>query len=288
MKREESSLVRPHAAMFFLSALVFSAGVLPLLAHASGPCSPASAKINIRADIDGRSRLIIQDNAVQWQHYDWAAPGREPAVDLPTIVDCAEWYPVWSDIPDRRNDFCGGCLSSIFTPDPPRPNVANFVGIQRVKCRHRCDVIQAPKSTNGFTLVIEFDDNPVPSSTEYEIDILLGKAATVLSDPAAPGATTIEVESAEGFAVGDGIRINPGGATEEDNTVSGIGSLELSGPLLYEHEAGETVVKLPAVPLDHFICYATKLTKGNICSESAPVNAGKACEAEEECGGASD
>jgi hypothetical protein len=38
-------------------------------------------------------------------------------------------------------------------------------------------------------------------------------------------------------------------------------------------------------PLDTFLCYKAKSTKGDVCSAAAPQNAGRACSAEEDCGG---
>ena len=38
-------------------------------------------------------------------------------------------------------------------------------------------------------------------------------------------------------------------------------------------------------PLDHFLCYKTKSSKGSICSASSAVNAGAACSTEADCGG---
>jgi len=39
------------------------------------------------------------------------------------------------------------------------------------------------------------------------------------------------------------------------------------------------------IGLDHFLCYKTKSTKGDICTADAPANAGGVCEIEEDCGG---
>jgi hypothetical protein len=139
-------------------------------------CSPPPARINIRADIDGRSRLIIQDNTVQWQHFDWDAPGRENGTNFPTYINGDPWFPDWPDIPNPENQDCDGCLSSILTPYPPLPSMENFIGIEEVGdgCRHNCEVVELPTSSNGYKLVIEFDDNPVGGSTWYEIDVLVG------------------------------------------------------------------------------------------------------------------
>jgi len=41
----------------------------------------------------------------------------------------------------------------------------------------------------------------------------------------------------------------------------------------------------PPQPLDHFFCYRTKSTKGDLCTAEAPANAGNTCDTEEDCGG---
>jgi hypothetical protein len=144
------------------------------------PAPLGTININIRADIDGRSRLIIQGNGIHWQHYTKAAPGREnvPPVGsdpiLPTYVNDAAWYPVWPDSPNPENRDCGGCVSSTYNPDPPLPPMANFVRIEQVGygCRGTCEVIEAPTSANGFKLVVEFNDDDPYGSAWYEINIV--------------------------------------------------------------------------------------------------------------------
>lgn len=44
----------------------------------------------------------------------------------------------------------------------------------------------------------------------------------------------------------------------------------------------------PSAPLDHYLSYKTKVTKGANCTPDAPSNANKACTTEEECGGVSE
>ena len=140
------------------------------------PTSLPPGTISIRASIDGRSRLIIQGNAIGWQHFDAAAPGREGVAPsgsnpiLPTYVNGAEWYPDWPDVPDPENRDCGGCLSSILSPDPPLPPMANFVGMEETGygCRGTCEVVEAPTAGNDFKLVVEFNDDPQPGSSWYE------------------------------------------------------------------------------------------------------------------------
>ncbi len=44
----------------------------------------------------------------------------------------------------------------------------------------------------------------------------------------------------------------------------------------------------PSAPLDHYLSYKTKATKGDNCTPDAPSNANRPCASEEECGGISD
>ena len=64
---------------------------------------------------------------------------------------------------------------------------------------------------------------------------------TTMTEPASQGRSEIAVASTAGFAQGDAIRINPGGANEEENTVAGFGSILLASPLQFDHDAGELV-----------------------------------------------
>lgn len=138
------------------------------------PCLPSGNGVNVRADIDGRSRLILQGNSVQWQHFDNAAPGRQSGDTLPTCIDGETWHPTWPDTPTSENRDCGGCLSSLFNPSPALPSLQNFSGIQQIGdgCRSSCQVVETPTSGNGYKLVIEFNDNAIGDSAWYEIEIL--------------------------------------------------------------------------------------------------------------------
>ncbi len=69
-------------------------------------------------------------------------------------------------------------------------------------------------------------------------------AGTSLTAPASVGATEIQVASATDFAAGDPIVINPGGANQEANQITGFGSLKLASALQFSHQAGEQVVKV--------------------------------------------
>jgi len=71
---------------------------------------------------------------------------------------------------------------------------------------------------------------------------------TFLVAPASAGDSEIQVASTEGLAEGDDILINPGGGNEEGNTIAGFGSILLTSPLQFDHQAGETVARVEATP----------------------------------------
>jgi hypothetical protein len=93
----------------------------------------------------------------------------------------------------------------------------------------------------------------VPSAPLYQADnspdnnggpVVPGQ--TVLIARVCPGTTSIFVGSLTDFAIGNTVRINPGGATQEDARVVDVGcddrSLHLAGPLQFRHQRGELVV----------------------------------------------
>jgi len=67
---------------------------------------------------------------------------------------------------------------------------------------------------------------------------------TILSADVVAGSMAIEVSNTTGFNIGDNIKINPGGVNEEDNVITGFGSLLLQNPLQFDHFIGEVVLNL--------------------------------------------
>ncbi|MDP2364274.1 MAG: SBBP repeat-containing protein [Ignavibacteria bacterium] len=65
--------------------------------------------------------------------------------------------------------------------------------------------------------------------------------STTLTMNAPAGTQVLEVASTNGFSIGDNITINPGGVTEETNTITGFGSIQLQTPLQFDHNSGEVV-----------------------------------------------
>lgn len=127
--------------------------------------------IRIKAHIDGRSQLVLRGDSARWHHFDYAAPGRHEFMNEPTVINNSSWFPVWPDFPDAENRDCR-CLSDVFEGVASPLPTADFVEkVIPVQSRGDIRVVQRPTAENGYTLVIEFDDNPIPGSADYIVDV---------------------------------------------------------------------------------------------------------------------
>jgi hypothetical protein len=131
--------------------------------------------ITIEALIDGRSWLILQKNTARWYHLDFAAPGRHEFVNVPTLINGEEWFPVWPDVPDAENRDCQ-CYSSIFKGVKPGLHRNKLpVEINVLQGRGTVSIVEYPSKENNNALIIEFDDNPYGGPVTYEIEIVFSK-----------------------------------------------------------------------------------------------------------------
>ena len=134
--------------------------LVPAAAHgAAREPETQTDSITVEAYIDGRSQLILSGSSAQWHHFNYAAPGRWRLADEPTIINGVEWFPTWPDVPDPENR-CGECYSSVFTGvSPPLPPTKMDVELVPIQSRFETSVVQYPTPSNGYSLVIEFNDN---------------------------------------------------------------------------------------------------------------------------------
>ena len=128
--------------------------------------------LNIRTYIDGRSQLIIMDNALYWHHLAFDAPGRWEFAEVsrPTYLNQVDWEPTWPDIPDSTNDFCN-CNSSLYRGIPNLARTNQRVWLDIVQGRGRVFVTQHPNADNGYTLIVELDDNTFEGAAWYDINL---------------------------------------------------------------------------------------------------------------------
>ncbi len=151
------------------------ASALLLLALPSA-AAPQSHGLHVRAWIDGRSQLVLDDTAAYWQHFEFAAPGRLEcnlgAESQPTWIDGDAWYPNWADRPDCENRDCGGCTSSTFYGlHQPIPDAELFPHLNVLQGRGTCTIVELPVATNGYRVVVEFNDNNWNGAAWYEIEM---------------------------------------------------------------------------------------------------------------------
>jgi hypothetical protein len=170
--------------------------------------NPREIIIDIVADIDGRSQLILRGNTAQWHHLDWAAPGREEFTDFPTTINAVDWYPIWPDVPDAENRDCD-CLSDVFTgvaPDLPAQPMEiglEILGVDRPDTPWEdygtVAIVQFPMSENDFTTILEFDDNGPIGSAFYHVRLRIVTLQTTVDIDIKPGSfpNSIDPESSE-------------------------------------------------------------------------------------------
>jgi len=163
----------------------FATTFLILLSIGSPALAAPQQSIHIMAEIDGRSRLILDDDTAQWHHLNFAAPGRlncdigEPI--QPTLIDGQIWWPQWPDVPTCENRFCNcdGEVHSGFLPGLPDGDFT--VSLQLVEGRGSCTIVEHPSAANGYAVVIEFDDDPFGGDAWYEINLLIGGCGSASS-----------------------------------------------------------------------------------------------------------
>jgi len=133
--------------------------------------------LDVRAFTDGRDQLIINLNTLQWHHYDYAAVGRidgrnEPTIitttlDGTTIMDHVNWTPDWPSPPPDEIRF--EAVSSIFSSlSPSIPLQDMTVSLEVVAARNSLTLVQLPDAGNGYTTILDYNDDPPGGPDWYE------------------------------------------------------------------------------------------------------------------------
>jgi len=141
-------------------------------ARSSGPpvAEPPPVNYMIQAHIGGRSDLIIQSHRLQWHHLKGPAPGLErqfwnPAADArsPTIIDSnfgpnITWLPTGWPF-NLGNGTHPESYSSVFKGlTPVLPSDGRCWRLEKLWGDGNTRIVQQPNASNGYALVIRFDD----------------------------------------------------------------------------------------------------------------------------------
>lgn len=155
-----------------MKSIILSPCLLVVLALASAPAAAQTQFVEVRAWIDGYSELTLRGADVQWQHFDFAAPGRldcdTGSPIEPTYVNSIPWFPVWPDVPTCENRFCEGCFSdSAALLSPPLPSQEFLARLIPLQNRGGLGVVEQPHAGNGYKTVVAIDDNSFGGADWY-------------------------------------------------------------------------------------------------------------------------
>jgi hypothetical protein len=144
-----------------------TSGLVPSLGH-------AGSYIRIGASVDGRDRLIIQGETLQWHHFDFAAVGRAGGGNIPTIIEApggaGAWVPTWPLPPPNEIRF--EAFSSVFHGlSPALPAEPSHWHATKWFGRGEVRIVEQPSAANTFKLIVEFDDDEPLGGTFYLVDL---------------------------------------------------------------------------------------------------------------------
>ena len=181
--------------ILIFAALAFS--WTPVVSAEQSPESEVDTSINgiidIQAHIDGRDHLILKGDTIQWHHFDFSAVGRHIGSNAPTIVNgiqgtSHEWLPIWpSPPPDEiRFEAFSSVLQGVM---PSIPSDGVPWQVEKVFGRGEVSIIEQPTLANDFTLIVEFNDNPIGGSTFYGVILLQAPTDLKVDIDIKPGST---------------------------------------------------------------------------------------------------
>ena len=171
--------LRDKAVRLFVGILTVCAFCASGIVRAqTAPSSTVTYTYTFSTCIDGDDFLVIQGNSIQWQYGDHTAVG-DPRADCSmtaTSIDTSAagvgvlstaWQPVWTPDPPSS-----GVLSSKFVGlMPSLPDAAMTVTLTPIQARYSVAIVQQPAAANNWTLVIEFNDDPISGAAIYTVEV---------------------------------------------------------------------------------------------------------------------
>jgi len=84
-------------------------------------------------------------------------------------LDNYQWIPDFYDYPASA-----GTLSDVLAGlKPPLPSADMQVSAKAIRARGSAGVQQLPTSANGYTLILDFDDDTVPGADVYTLEVTI-------------------------------------------------------------------------------------------------------------------
>jgi hypothetical protein len=138
-----------------------------------GTVGAQTSSVTIEAFIDGRSRAIVQDATIRWQHLDFERPGRWNGGNHPTYLTVRQgktvelprfaWLPVW--IANGNNS------EPIGLGEGPFGSECDPAALRIQQARGIVEIIQQPTIANGLTTIVEFNDNQPLAAAWYIVEV---------------------------------------------------------------------------------------------------------------------
>jgi len=168
-------LVAGTVALSFLLGLCIGVflhvGSSPGAAGVEAGAPGQSRRIRVEAYIDGRSRLIVQGNTIQWHQFEWNRPGQLGNELLPTSINDVQWFPEWPDPDGTEKSDAKNYSGKFGALQPPLPATPVHVEVKRITGRGKIFVVQQPAANNQYTLIVEFNDNSFKGAAYYIVDL---------------------------------------------------------------------------------------------------------------------
>jgi hypothetical protein len=151
---------------------------------------PASAATNdgskletltVSAFTDGRDLLYITPTTIHWHHLDFALPGWWVDPHQPTYfvlqgsgavpVQVVGWIPQWTCPPENPGCYGLETDSSTFLLGLPLPEQYQVTDVKVIRARYSLTVYQYPDAGNGYTTILDFNDDPPGGATWYKVQL---------------------------------------------------------------------------------------------------------------------
>ena len=107
-----------------------------------------SEDVVVRAQIDGRSRLVLTPTRIYWHHLEYGRPGCCGDPSPKTTIGNIQWLPKWPTTGNSGIRSSGLAVATTF--------VGKQVSLTLQQARGSVYILQQPSTENGREMVIEF------------------------------------------------------------------------------------------------------------------------------------
>jgi hypothetical protein len=132
--------------------------------------------IRIRAEISGRTLVVIESDGLFYHHVEGAAPGTAGIGEgdgstRPTNINGEQWEPTWPAEGDATDCDCNS--DTFYPADGATIDLAGIGTMEVAILQGRGDVtlVQQPTAENEYRAVVLIDDNAYAGAGSYEIGV---------------------------------------------------------------------------------------------------------------------